>query len=191
MADETLFARRALPQDLQILLKRYPRETWHGEHTIGQMGSFWLQRHDMFRELGGALVARTQDMREGRSRAGDFAGWFVPRLNFFLSQLEAHHRIEDHHYFPVFVAADRRLKRGFDILDADHHLIHELLEANARSARDFVAALGKGGDTLSRAADGYGREAENLLKGLLRHLEDEEDLIIPLLLDRGEEELGV
>jgi hypothetical protein len=30
-----------------------------------------------------------------------------------------------------------------------------------------------------------------LLKGLTRHLDDEEDLIVPLILDRGEEALGV
>lgn len=30
-----------------------------------------------------------------------------------------------------------------------------------------------------------------LLKGLVRHLDDEENLIVPLILDRGEEALGV
>jgi hypothetical protein len=30
-----------------------------------------------------------------------------------------------------------------------------------------------------------------LLKGLVRHLDDEEDLIVPLILDRSEEALGV
>jgi hypothetical protein len=30
-----------------------------------------------------------------------------------------------------------------------------------------------------------------LLKGLVRHLDDEEDLIVPLVLNRGEEALGV
>jgi hypothetical protein len=30
-----------------------------------------------------------------------------------------------------------------------------------------------------------------LLKGLMRHLDDEEDLIVPFILDRGEDALGV
>jgi hypothetical protein len=30
-----------------------------------------------------------------------------------------------------------------------------------------------------------------LIKGLKRHLADEEDLIVPLILDRGEAKLGV
>lgn len=191
MTDETLFVRRGLPDDLKMLLAKYPREGWGRDHTIGQMGSFWLHRHDMFRELGGALVGATNELREGRMEPPAFAGWFVPRLNFFLSQLEGHHQIEDQHYFPVFAAAETRLKRGFEILDADHHLIHGLLEANAEAARALLEGLQAGGDRQAFAAEAYGAQAERLLSGLLRHLEDEEDIIIPLLLDRGEETLGV
>jgi hypothetical protein len=191
MSDETLFARGGLPDDLKVLLEKYPREGWHSEHTIGQMGTFWLHRHDMFRELGAALVGATVELKEGRREVPEFAGWFVPRLNFFLSQLEGHHQIEDQHYFPAFAAAEPRLKRGFDILDNDHHLIHELLESNAEAARAFLEGMRIGGDKQRFAADAYGREAERLLQGLIRHLDDEEDLIIPLLIDRGESELGV
>ncbi len=189
--EETLFARQALPEDLRFLLAKYPRESWGREHTVGQLGSFWLKRHDMFRELGSALVAQTGELREGRIEAQAYAVWFVPRLNFFLSQLDGHHQIEDQHYFPVFAAAESRLKRGFDILDSDHHLIHDLLEANAQSANRFLQGLREGGDLLKRTTDDYGQQSEKMLVGLLRHLEDEEDLIIPLMLDRGEGALGV
>jgi iron-sulfur cluster repair protein YtfE (RIC family) len=189
--DLTLFARAGLPDDLKLLLAKYPRESWGRDHTIGQMGSFWLQRHDMFRELGSGLVTATHELREGHMEAGAFAGWFVPRINFFLSQLEGHHQIEDQHYFPVFAAAEARLKHGFDLLDEDHHVIHDLLAANAQSARDFLGGLQSGGDALKRGSEDYAKNAEQLLKGLLRHLEDEEDLIIPLMLDRGEDALGV
>jgi hypothetical protein len=44
---------------------------------------------------------------------------------------------------------------------------------------------------LRRASDNYADASGALLKGLLRHLDDEEDLIVPLILDRGEEALGV
>jgi hemerythrin-like domain-containing protein len=191
MTDTSLYGRKALPADLRYLVEKYPRESWGAKHTIGQMGRFWLERHDMFRELGAGLVSATVDLREERLTPQQFASWFAPRLNFFLSQLHGHHQIEDQHYFPVFAAAEARLKRGFDILDADHHVIHDLLEANAASANEFLGALQKGGDPLKRATDAYGGHAEHLLTGLLRHLDDEEDLIIPLLLDRGEASLGV
>ena len=38
--------------------------------------------------------------------------------------------------------------------------------------------------------DAYAVEADTLLRGLMRHLEDEEDLLIPLLLDQGEARFG-
>jgi hypothetical protein len=41
------------------------------------------------------------------------------------------------------------------------------------------------------AADDYATAADRLMAMLDRHLGDEEDLVIPLFLDRGEEELGM
>jgi hypothetical protein len=41
------------------------------------------------------------------------------------------------------------------------------------------------------AADAYIQSGAVLLRGLIRHLDDEEDLIVPLILDRGEDALGV
>ena len=35
-------------------------------------------------------------------------------------------------------------------------------------------------------AEAYGMEADRLVNGLMRHLEDEEDLIVPLLMDRAD-----
>jgi hypothetical protein len=51
------------------------------------MAQFWLQRHDMFRELGGMLTQSVAEYREGRLEAQPFAAFFVPRLQFFLQQL--------------------------------------------------------------------------------------------------------
>jgi hypothetical protein len=46
-------------------------------------------------------------------------------------------------------------------------------------------------DTLRRHGDDYADVSGLLLKGLIRHLDDEEDLIVPLILDQGEDALGV
>ena len=183
--------RRKLPDDLRFLLEKYPRETWNGHANLGETARFWLQRHDMFRELGGMLQKSVADYREGLLPPVDFAQWFAPRLRFFLHQLHGHHQIEDLHYFPVFAEAERRLQRGFDILDSDHHVIHDALERNAEKAREFLIALKQDEDRKRFAADAYADENERLIHMLTRHLVDEEDLIIPLILDRGEEELGM
>jgi len=46
-------------------------------------------------------------------------------------------------------------------------------------------------DAMRACADRYGLVTDELLAGLVRHLADEEDLIIPLILDRGEDGLGM
>lgn len=186
-----LTTRSGLPDDLRFLVEKYPRENWNAHHNIRGMAGMWLQRHGMFRELGGMLTGGIADYREGRTGAKEFAQWFAPRLNFFLGNLDGHHNIEDQHYFPAFARAETRLKRGFDILDADHHMIHEALEMNAETANGFLRALQESEDRQRFAADVYADANQRLVAMLERHLDDEEDLIIPLILDRGDHGLGV
>jgi iron-sulfur cluster repair protein YtfE (RIC family) len=189
MADLDLDRRTGWPDDLRLLLERYPREVWPGHANLGGTARFWLARHDMFRDLGGALQSATGEFREGRAALPAFRSWFAPRLKFFLSELHAHHRIEDLSYFPLFRAAEPRLARGFEVLERDHAVIHETLARLAEAASPFLRAQDPGG--LRALADAYARVSDELLSGLVRHLADEEDLIIPLILDRGEDELGM
>lgn len=190
-ANFLLLERVRLPDDLRWLAEKYPRENWQGHANIHGVATMWLQRHDMFRELGGMLTNGIGDYREGRLTAADFARWFAPRLNHFLGHLDGHHNVEDHHYFPVFAQAETRLKRGFEILDADHHTIHEGLERNAEAANAFIKTLQESEDRQRFAADAYADENGRLIAMLTRHLADEEDLIIPLILDRGDRALGI
>jgi|SRR5579862_214069 len=190
---ETLaLARRdGWPEDLKLLIGRYPREQWQGHANLGAMAQFWLSRHDMFRELSGTIESVTGDFRSGAMSAADFPRQLVPRLQFLLSQLNVHHQIEDLHYFPIFRAAEARLARGFDVLEADHHAIHVDMAATAQTANALLRALSGEAEALERCGDDYAAASAALLKGLMRHLDDEEDLIVPLILDRGEDTLGV
>lgn len=183
--------RTGLPEDLRFLLERYPREVWDGHANLGHMVSFWLQRHDMFRELGGALRNAMTEFREGKMPPHEFQAWFVPRLQFFLSQLNAHHHIEDDHYFPIFRTAEARLLPGFELLEGDHETLHAGIIQSVETANEVLRNVETGGDALSKAADSYAEVNERLLKQMLRHLDDEEDLIVPLILDRTEQKLGV
>jgi hemerythrin-like domain-containing protein len=186
-----LETRADLPDDLRYLLAKYPREEWQAHANIHGMAGMWLERHDFFREMGGLLTGGISDYREGRKDAQAFARFFAPRLNNLLGHLDGHHNVEDQHYFPVFAAAESRLKRGFDILDADHHTIHAALERNAEAGNAFLRALQEDKDRQRFAADAYADENARLVAMLTRHLGDEEDLIIPLILDRGDRGLGI
>ncbi|MEF2550998.1 hemerythrin domain-containing protein [Aurantimonas sp. A2-1-M11] len=190
-----LDTRTGMPADLMHLLEKYPREVWTGHRNLGATARFWLQRHDMFRELGEAMQDALLQHREGQVPLDPFRRWFAPRLQFFLTQLEEHHQIEDHHYFPVFVRAESRLAPGFELLENDHEVIHEDLMTVVAAANRFLAEETGGGATPPDAArwagDAYADASGRLLDRLVRHLADEEDLIIPLILDRGEAAIGI
>lgn len=190
--DALALARRSgWPEDLRVLVARYPRELWDAHPNLGEMARFWLSRHVMFRELSGAIGQIAAQFRAGQLPPEEFARQLVPRLQFMLDQLNVHHQIEDLHYFPIFRAADDRLARGFDVLEGDHHHIHADMARTAGTANALLRALQGGGDTMHRCGDDYADASGALLKGLVRHLDDEEDLIVPLILDRSEEALGV
>ena len=181
--------RSGWPPDLRMLLEKYPREVWPGHANLGETAKFWLGRHNMFRELGGMLGKATADFREGTMSPENFRPFFAPRLQFFLQQLEGHHQVEDLHYFPVFRAAETRLVRGFDVLEGDHEEIHREIGAVVDAANGLLQRMESDADARRTATDVYATTSDRQLKSLLRHLDDEEDLIIPVILDRGEAQL--
>jgi hemerythrin-like domain-containing protein len=183
--------RNGWPDELRVLLARYPREQWATHANLGDMAQFWLSRHAMFRELSAAIEEITMQFRSGQLPPPEFARQFVPRLQFMLDQLNVHHQIEDLHYFPIFQAADERLARGFTVLEGDHHHIHQDMARTAETANALLQALQGANETLRQCGDDYANASGALLRGLIRHLDDEEDLIVPLILDRGEDALGV
>jgi iron-sulfur cluster repair protein YtfE (RIC family) len=186
-----LASRSGWPEELRVLLERYPREQWQGHANLGEMARFWLSRHDMFRELAGTIDDVAARFRAGSLPAAEFPRQFVPPLQFMLQQLGTHHQIEDLHYFPIFRAADERLARGFDVLEGDHHAIHADMAATAEAANALLRALGGKDDALRQRGEDYAKASGALIKGLVQHLNDEEDLIVPLILDRSEQVLGV
>jgi hemerythrin-like domain-containing protein len=178
------------PPALRFLLERHPREAWAGHAALGALGRYWLERHASFRELAGALDAATADFQAGRMAPAEFQRWFAPRLQFFLSHLGGHHEVEDYYYFPRLRAAEPRLAAGFDVLAADHETIHGAIVETVEAANALLTAA-PGADAERLVGDLYAVASARLFALLLRHLDDEEDLIIPLLLERGEGALGV
>jgi hemerythrin-like domain-containing protein len=179
------------PADLRLLIDRYPRECWTGHANLGAMAQFWLQRHDMFREIASALEQAADAFRNGSATAQDFRAWFPPRLQFFLQQLNAHHQVEDLHFFPVFQTAEARLAHGFEVLEADHGAIHHSIDRTVETANAFLRAAVNDADMLRTGGDAYMAASGVLLRQLRQHLGDEEDLIVPLILDRTEAALGL
>ena len=189
--DLDLNSRSGWPDDLRIFIDKFPREAWPTHANLGERIQFWLRVHGGFRDLGSDLKAATGDFREGLVTPERFRLWFVPRLRHLLSHLHTHHQIEDHEYFPILAEAEPRLARGFDVLESDHDVIHATIDALAEAANAFVNIEDGDRDRLLSTGDRYADASDALIRQLTQHLDDEEDLIVPLVLDRGEGPLGI
>jgi hemerythrin-like domain-containing protein len=183
--------RSGWPDQLQVLLKQYPRELWPSHDNLGPLARFWLDIHNGFRSYAALLQRSAGDFREGLVTAERFRAEFAPRLRVFLSHLEGHHQIEDFQFFPLFSAAEPRLVRGFEVLETDHEAIHAAMDRLAETANGFLQTAADDRDRMRFAGDAFIASGERLIRMLRRHLDDEEDLIIPLILERSEGGLGL
>ncbi len=191
MSSLDLESRAGWPPDLRLFIGRYPRETWPKHANLGAMARLWLDIHGEFRRAGNSLAHATADLREGRVTHEQFRSCFAPRLEMFLSHLNGHHHIEDHQFFPLFGAAEPRLGRGFEVLEEDHRVIHTAMDKLVDAANTFLRTPPDDRDRFRKIGDGYADTSDRLMRLLVHHLDDEEDLIIPLILDRGEDDLGL
>jgi hemerythrin-like domain-containing protein len=185
----SLGARVGLPDEIAFLRAHYPREDWRSHANFGQLANFWLHVHATLRHEGNEVSRIVDAFRNRQMDERQLQSTFAPRLSGFLQHLDQHHRIEDHAYFPKFRQMDERMVAGFALLEADHDLIHQRLVATVEQARGLLSALSNPGEGARRAADTYAAEAGNFLDLLLRHLADEEELVIPAMLKHGEEPL--
>ena len=187
-AEISLLNRTDLPEHLRILADEFPRDRWPELSEMGQLTQFWLERHLMFRKILGML---DEDAKGFLDKAMDPAQ-YAPRLHrlasMFVGQLHEHHNIEDHHYFPMLTRLDTRMEAAFDLLETDH----TELDANLKLFTDQTNAALTGfqhGNT-DLTATGTLHETMQHFQGFLnRHLLDEEDIIVPVLLKHGEEKL--
>ena len=187
--DLSLETRPGLPDALRVLLRDYPREAWEADPNFHGLVSFWLGMHLHFRD---ALGAMRRDAEALLDRRLDPLAW-APRLartgGGFVQHLHGHHSIEDDHYFPLLAARDARLGQGFEILDADHHALDGHLDAFASDANAALRALGDE-DALRTGAGRFHEGLLRLERFLDRHLTDEEELIVPVILRDGPAAVG-
>ncbi|MDA8870442.1 hemerythrin domain-containing protein [Rhizobiaceae bacterium] len=179
--------RSGLPEDWTFLLEKHPKDTWQGNSRLGEHATFWLAIHRNFRMMAAHLTSVSNDYREGRVDGETFRRALAPRLQQFLGTLDHHHRIEDHHFFPHFIAAEPRFEAGIALLEADHEVIDEQVHTMVERANALLRAQGQ--EAVKRSGADFADGSDRIVALLHRHLDDEEDIVVPLMLDRGEVEL--
>ncbi|MEL6751243.1 MAG: hemerythrin domain-containing protein, partial [Pseudomonadota bacterium] len=184
--DRRIIGEAHIPEEWLFLAKDHPRETWMANTALGETTKFWLSVHRHFRQMGAHLDRVGNDYREGNVTADEFQQRLAPRLQQFLATLDHHHRIEDHHFFPVFTAAEPRLADGIDLLEADHETIDAQVHAMVDVANHLLQTPANDSEALKRNGAAFADASERIVALLKRHLDDEEEIIVPLFLDRGE-----
>jgi len=179
-----LATRTGLPDALRVLLQEHPRDGWTGHANFDGLVRFWLDRHLMFRKLTATIRSESEAVLDTRADPKNFGNRLARFGGMLVNELHTHHQIEDMHYFPPLSAAEPRIARGFEILDRDHHAIDGHLNAFVEDANAVLRAIADGPD--HRTAAGRFLERTERLDGFLdRHLIDEEDLIVPVILRHG------
>jgi hypothetical protein len=151
---------------------------------------FWLDVHERLRRDAAGLEAASEDYRSGRSTASQLAVIAAPRLRGLIAAMQGHHQIEDFEYFPEFRRAEPRLAAGFDRLEREHAGLIGSVDAALAALADLRAAAAlpteaQAAATPQLAAQRYVDAAAKLAADLLSHLIEEENLVVPLLLERG------
>jgi hypothetical protein len=176
----SLADRDGLPEPFRLLLADYPRDGWAAHRDFHGLAAFWLDRHLGFRRVMGLLQTDAQALIDGAMGAQDWGRRLTRLGSGFLGDLVGHHQIEDDAYFPQLAALEPRIARGFEVLDRDHHDLHALIDRFASGANH---ALAQSRDAARREAAGvFLTDLGRFGRMLDRHLTDEEDLIVPVVL---------
>ena len=176
--------RTGLPAELLYLRETFPRDRWTA--ALHPTAAHWLQMHAGFRNHQAHMQGLSSQWRAAALDPTGLHRALIPALQAFLQHLDGHHRIESGHYFPAMRTLEPRIVPGLDLLDSDHDAIHAHLESLFQAGMGFHQAVSgrtpDAADTAHRLAD----VLDVIAAPLLRHLDDEEDIIIPLIQLRGD-----
>lgn len=182
MTQYSITSREGLPTEMQSLLRKYPRDAWPENPNFARSIQNWMSAHTMFRQLG--EISRTETelyLDKGRDADG-YAERLSEYGNLLVRNLHGHHTWEDRKFFPELAAADRRFTDGLDMLESDHVTLDEILTRFTDQSNRVLKLLHLDEPQAFEEAKGLRDTAEGIQGFLARHLSDEEDLVVPILL---------
>lgn len=182
--------RKELPDALRVLLDDFPRDAWADHPNYSELIAFWLDRHLMFRRLTQNLRLNARSALDRTISTDDYRQRLAHVGGVLLHELHGHHQIEDRHYFPVMATLDRRVRAGFVLLDKDHHELNGLLAGFADRASTVLSANPNDKATFQDKIGEFQDQLSAFEPQLIRHLVDEEELVVPLLLKYAPDQFG-
>lgn len=171
-----------MPHELRFLLNEYPRDSWEGHPGFKEKTRHWLGAHQMFRQLAELVRVDTERSLEKELSAEDHAARLSYYGNALVANLHGHHGWEDHNYFPELSAADPRFDAGLDVLEKDHADLDVVLENFTHQANRIIQLTQLDPAQVHEEVGQLHQTSEVIEAFLKRHLSDEEDLAVPIIL---------
>lgn len=179
---KTLETRQGLPLEMQTLLRDYPRDAWPDHPNFAVSIQNWLGAHVMFGRLANIVEKETQAHLDNNSDTRDFIGRLGYYGNLLVANLHGHHSWEDREYFPELHRADPRFENGLNMLEADHEVLDAGLDRLTHHANRTIQWATLDPKQVREEAALVLDDVGDVKSYLARHLPDEEDLIVPILL---------
>jgi hypothetical protein len=102
--------------------------------------------------------------------------------NWLGAQPYGHHTWKDRQFFPELSSADLRSERGLDLLEKDHEVLDDILDRFTRASNRYLKLLDLDPTSAEQELGDMHTAGCHIQSLLSRHLQDEEDMIVPIIL---------
>lgn len=193
-ATHHIVKRSALSDELRLALTDLTkacgsRDQWSQHQRFSGEAEFWLQIHKALRGATDELPQRCAahllildeptERRKHLTRLSQLGGQIIHHTH-------THHHVEEHHFFPLLKRAYPKLVNHIKLLDGDHRVLTSTLDQleNAFKSMPVIEdeADKKQQSLLAIKSEELYRVAKNLQRLFSRHINDEEEICIPALL---------
>lgn len=174
--------RTGLPDTMQTLLRDYPREAWPDHPNFARSIQNWMGAHTMFRQLADITRKDTESFLNKDMDRQDYANRLGHFGNLLVRNLHGHHTWEDRDFFPELGRAEDRLEHGLDMLEGDHVELDKVLDSFTRGANRVIKLADLDPGQMPEEAAAMHIHSVAIERFLHRHLADEEDLVVPIIL---------
>ena len=171
-----------MPAEMQVLLNQIPRDSWETHPGFQEKTRQWLNAHQNFRRLAELVRKDTEAYLDKEMSVEDYERYLAVYGNRLVGNLHGHHGWEDHSYFPELSAADPRFDKGLELLEKDHADLDAVLDVFTRSANRAIKLAHLDPDKVRDEAGDVHEQAIAIEAFLDRHLSDEEELAVPIIL---------
>lgn len=182
MTQHHIQTRAGLPSEMQALLRDLPRDDWPGHPHFRRPTAQWMRAHEGFRMLGAVLERDSERFLDGHLDGQVYARRVADLGHSLVRSLHGHHTWEDRTFFPELEAADPRFADGLAMLEADHVALDGLIDEVTHHGNRVVKLATLAPDQMREDAGPLRDVAERMNGFLDRHLTDEEDLVVPIVL---------